>query len=115
MLPSLLYFEDEDEGVPEPGRGIADDGGGIAAVLAPSEDRFVWVYGLGPPGPVDRFKPVTPAVVEWAYRPADGTGRKVGVAGREVGVGIELVVVAVLRLPPDNRDWGRRIPVPMVL
>lgn len=33
-----------------------------------------------------------------------------GVAGRETGVGIELVVV-VLRLPADSLDCGRRIPV----
>lgn len=41
-----------------------------------------------------------------------GNGKKVGVAGREVGVGIE-VVVAVL--PPDNRDCGRLILVLPVL
>lgn len=54
----------------------------------PNEERF----GAGP-GPVDRFigRPE-------AYIPPDGTGRKVGVDGRDVGVGIELVVETVLVL-----------------
>lgn len=38
-----------------------------------------------------------------------------GVEGRDVGVGIELVLVAVLRLAPDKRDCGLLIPVFMVL
>lgn len=37
-----------------------------------------------------------------------------GVAGRDTGVGIELVVV-VLTLPADSLDCGRRIPVFIVL
>lgn len=37
-------------------------------------------------------------------------GRNVGVAGRDIGVGIELVVVVVLKLPPESRDEGRRRP-----
>jgi len=37
------------------------------------------------------------------------------VAGREEGVGMELVVATVLRLPPDKRDCGRRRPVCIVL
>jgi len=49
-----------------------------------------------------------------AYRLLEGTGKYVGVAGRETGVGIELVVV-VLRLPADSRDCGRRMPVFTVL
>jgi len=43
------------------------------------------------------------------------SGSNVGVAGREVGVGIELPVVVVLRLAPERRDVGRRIPVFFVL
>jgi hypothetical protein len=66
-------------------------------------------------GPVERFRPVIPAVEEYAYSPADGTGRNVGVAGREVGVGIELVVAVVLRLAPERRDCGRRIPAFVLL
>lgn len=38
-----------------------------------------------------------------------------GVVGREVGVGNELPVVAVLKLAPERRDAGRRIPVFIVL
>jgi hypothetical protein len=36
-----------------------------------------------------------------------GTGRNVGVAGRDDGVGIELPEAAVLTLAPDSRDCGR--------
>lgn len=72
------------------------DGGGIA-VLEPKEDR------LGAPGPTERLNDVEADV---------GIGRNVGVAGREVGVGIELVVVV---LPADSLDWGRRMPVCIVL
>jgi hypothetical protein len=69
---------------------------------------------LEPLGPVERFNPVRPAVAGWAYKLLEGTGRYVGVAGRETGVGIELVVV-VLRLPADSLDCGRRMPVFIVL
>lgn len=65
-------------------------------------------------GPVERFNPLIPVEL-WAYSPPVGTGRKVGVAGREDGVGIELVVAIVLRLAPESRDCGRRIPVFIVL
>ena len=45
-----------------------------------------------------------------------GTGRNVGVVGRETGVGIELIVLEValvltLLLPSDVRECGLRIPV----
>jgi len=43
--------------------------------------------------------------------PLGDSGSNVGVAGREVGVGIELPVVVVLKLAPERRDAGRRIPV----
>jgi len=71
-------------------------------VLVPNEDRL-------DAGPVERF------IVGNAdpYIPADGTGKKVGVAGRDVGVGMELVVDTVLvlsRPSPESRDWGRRMP-----
>jgi hypothetical protein len=86
----------------------------VLVVLVPREARFGCEY-TPPPWPVDRFRPVIPAVEEYAYSPADGTGRNVGVAGREVGVGIELVVAVVLRLAPERRDCGRRIPVFVLL
>jgi len=50
---------------------------------------------------VERFKPVAPAVEAWAYNPEVGTGRNVGVEGREAGVGMELVVLAEVILAPD--------------
>jgi len=40
-----------------------------------------------------------------------GTGRKVGVAGREEEVGKKLDVDDVLRLDPDNCEEGRRMPL----
>ena len=55
--------------------------------VEPREDLFI-------PGPVDRFPCDRPLV----YDPVLGIGRNVGVAGREVGVAIELVVEAVLIL-----------------
>lgn len=83
-------------------------------VLAVREDLLgCWEYMPG--GPVERFKPVAPAVDWWAYSPEDGTGRNEGEAGREDGVGIELDVAVVLRLAPERRDCGRRIPVFIVL
>lgn len=59
--------------------------------------------------PVGRFCPIA------LYRPAVGTGRKVGVVGREVGVAMELAVLVVafvlmLLLPSDVRDCGLRLP-----
>lgn len=57
---------------------------------------------------MERFSPVMPAVEGCVYKLPEGTGRYVGVAGREIGVGIEPVVV-VLRLPADRRDCGRRV------
>lgn len=80
------------------GRPRGTSGGGIAAVLEPSDDRLARLELA-----VDRFI---------ADRPAVGTGRNVGVAGRDVGVGIELVVVV---LPAERRDCGRRAPVLIVL
>lgn len=65
--------------------------------------------------PVERFIPPIPAVEACAYNPDVGTGNKVGVAGREDGVGMELVVAVVLRLAADSRDCGRRIPLFIVL
>lgn len=96
---------------------VSEGGEGVVAVLVvlvPRDARFDCEY-TPVPGPVERFRPVIPAVVEYAYSPADGTGRNVGVAGREVGVGTELVVAVVLRLAPERRDCGRRIPVFVLL
>lgn len=81
--------------------------------FVPNDVRFWFpTYGLAPPGPVGRFSPIPEELV---YRPDVGSGRKVGVAGREVGVGSELPVVAVLRLAPERREAGRRMPVLAVL
>lgn len=55
-------------------------------------------------GPFERFRPLRPAVEGCPYKLDDGTGRKVGVAGRDEGVGIELVVAVVLRLAAESRD-----------
>ena len=73
----------------------------------PAEPRF----GRGPEicgageGPTGRLPPVVEL-----YRFAEATGRKVGVDGREIEVGIELTV-DVLVLPSDERrECGRRIP-----
>ena len=38
------------------------------------------------------------------YKPGAGIGKNVGVDGRDVGVGMELVVAVVLRLAPERRD-----------
>jgi hypothetical protein len=54
-------------------------------------------------------------VDEWEYKLDDGTGKNVGVAGREDGVGMELVVAVVLTLVAESRDCGRRMPVVIVL
>ena len=63
----------------------------VVAALAPNEDRLTT-------GPVGLLICGSPLV----YDPELGIGKNVGVAGREVGVGIELVVdtVLVLSLPP---------------
>lgn len=66
-------------------------------------------------GPIERLRPVNPAVEGCAYRPGEGIGKNVGVEGRDDGVGMELVVDVVLALAADNRDCGRRIPVFIVL
>lgn len=64
---------------------------------------------------MERLNPAAPAVEACAYSPAEGIGKNVGVAGREEGVGMELVVAVVLRLAPDIRDDGRRKPPFIVL
>lgn len=73
-------------------------------MLTPKEDLFE--LELEAPGPVERFIPKKPEE-EDAWRLVEGTGSKVGVAGREAGVRIELGVV----FPAERRDCGRRIPV----
>jgi hypothetical protein len=78
----------------------------------PTEPRF----GSGPDicgageGPIERLPPIFEL-----YRLVEATGRKVGVEGREMEVGIELTV-DVLVLPSDERrDCGRRIPEDVAL
>lgn len=80
-------------------------------VLDPRDERFAWEYGFGPLGPVERFSPVIPAVDECAYKPLEGIGRNVGVAGREDGVDSELLVALLV----DKRDCGLRRPAFTVL
>jgi len=77
---------------------------GDSPVVDPRDDRLK----KAPPG---RFIPVAPAVEECAYSPALGSGINVGVAGREIGVGIELTVAVVLMLlrpsvEVDSRESG---------
>lgn len=67
------------------------------------------------PEPPGRFRPVALAVEECAYSPGLGSGMNVGVAGREIGVGIELTVAVVLMLlrpsvEVDSRDCGLLVP-----
>lgn len=89
-----------------PGLDIDGDRGG----LDPRDDRLSCEYAPDP-DPVDTFKPLLAP-------PYVGMGRKVGVDGREDGVGIELMVLDVafvltlLRpsVDTDRRDVGRRIP-----
>jgi len=38
------------------------------------------------------------------YNPEVGSGKNVGVDGRDTGDGMELVVAVVLRLAPERRD-----------
>lgn len=87
------------------GGGIEDDGVFDDGV-EPNRPRF----GSGPEicgageGPTERFPPVVES-----RRCVEAIGRKVGVEGREIEVGIELTV-EVLVLPSDERrDCGRRV------
>jgi len=78
---------------------------GESPVVDPRDDR------LRKAPPADRFRPVALAVEGCAYSPALGSGMNVGVAGREIGVGIELTVAVVLMLlrpsvEVDSRDCG---------
>ena len=54
-------------------------------------------------GPIERFMPLIPRPLP-PYKPGAGIGKNVGVDGRDVGVGMELVVAVVLRLAPERRD-----------
>lgn len=86
---------------------------GESPVVGPRDDRLK----KAPPKPEapGRFRPVALAVEGCAYSPGLGSGMNVGVAGREIGVGIELTVVVVLILlrpsvEVDSRDCGLRDP-----
>lgn len=48
-------------------------------------------------------------MVPLAYRLGVGTGKNVGVVGREDGVGMVLMVAVVLWLSPERRDCGLRL------
>lgn len=50
-----------------------------------------------------------PEMVPLAYRLDVGTGKNVGVVGREDGVGMVLMVAVVLWLSPERRDCGLRL------
>ena len=63
-------------------------------------------------GHVERLKP-TPMGCELEL--ALGENRNDGVAGREVGVGNKLDVVDVLKVDPDSREEGRRMPLVVAL
>lgn len=98
-----------DEGVSRWGRPLSDRKLASVGESAPRDDRLK----NAPPKPVPpgRFRPVAPAVEGCAYSPALGSGMNVGVAGREMGVGIELTVAVVLMLlrpsvEVDSRDCG---------
>ena len=86
-----------------------DDGLPDGRVGAPSDPRF-GEENTGVDGADGRF-----TLPPLEYSEAVGTGRNVGVVGRETGVGIELTVLVValvltLLLPSESRDCGRRIP-----
>lgn len=72
----------------------------MVAALLPRDARFGCEYAAGP---VDRLKPLMPRPLP-PYKPEVGTGKNVGVDGRDVGVGMELVVVVVLTLAAERRD-----------
>lgn len=94
LFRTVIFFRSGRRGSSFPAastRALGRGGGGMAAVLDPSEDRFALE------GPTDFFKFALPV----------GNGRKVGVDGRE-----ELVVVV---LPADNLDCGLRMLTPAVL
>lgn len=112
-LPILLLFRAFD-----PGRrdlivmfGWSGDGGnGSGGEVDPRDARL----GCRPEfRPVDRFPPI-----EDPYKLAVGRGKHVGVEGRDMDVGMELTVdavVLVLVLPSDKRDCGLRIAVGITL
>lgn len=85
-------------------RDSFSDDVGEPALLDPSEPRFCWFLATTP-GPVERFKPI-PVV---PYRLDVGTGKNVGVVGRDDGVGMVLMVAVVLWLSPERRDCGLRL------
>lgn len=80
---------------------------GESALLDPSEPRFGWALTITP-GPTERFKPI-PNVVPLPYKLDVGTGKNVGVLGREDGVGMVLMVAVVLWLSPERRECGLRL------
>ncbi len=85
---------------------------GESLVVDPNDDLLKKVSPKLVPG---RLMPVAPAVEECAYSPGLGSGMNVGVAGREIGVGIELTVAVVLILlrpsvEVDSRDCGLLVP-----
>jgi len=71
-------------------------------LLLPKDERFNWpLYGFGALGPVDRFRP-TPEVE--ACRLLEGTGKNVGVCGRDADADDK-------PFPPDSLGLGNRNPV----
>lgn len=74
------------------------------SLLFPTDDRFsCLLYAFGPFGPVDRLRPM-PDVEAW--RLPDGTGKKVGVWGRDTEDDDN-------PFPPESLGFGSRDPVLM--
>lgn len=79
---------------------VSDGGEGVVAALLPRDTRLGCEYATCP---VERFIPLIPRPLP-PYKLGVGTGKYAGVDGRDVGVGMELVVAMVLRLAPERRD-----------
>ena len=79
---------------------MSDGGEGVVIALPPRDTRLDCGY---PAAPVKCFMPLIPRPLP-PYKLGLDTGKNVGVDGRDVGVGMELVVAVVLRLAPERRD-----------
>jgi hypothetical protein len=81
---------------------VGKGGGGDSEGL-PKDERFNWLlYEFDALSPVDFLRPLKGGACR--LRLLDGTGKNVGVWGRELDDVAELP-------PPESLDWGRRNPV----